>query len=407
MRELTEDKVKTALAAYGLPVPEGMRATTPAEAQAATATIGGPVVVKALVATGRRGHAGAVRFADTPEQTAAHAAALIGTTVNGRLCRAVWVEQRVSIARELYLSFVLDEEPARVLLSLEGGVDIEAVHRDRPERIVKAPVPTLRGLPVWDAVALCEKAGLDNAHLAAVAGLTARLWQFFVAHDGVMLELNPIAIDPEGRPHLVGAMMATEDPMFTQADEEDDPPVEAGPEATARRGRERRMIAANRDLPGGMIRYTELDGDIGMFVGGGGAGLHQHDLILAAGGRPANHTDASTVNPDKVRALIDVILDNPRVNSLFVSWHYQQMAQIDKRVIPALEAIQAHGLDPREFPVVIRMFGPGEDKARAAAARVPGVHYMPHGAPMTDGIDLIVRLTEQARARRAARGEAV
>ena len=138
-----------------------------------------------------------------------------------------------------------------------------------------------------------------------------------------------------------------------------------------------------------------------MFVGGGGAGLHQHDLILAAGGRPANHTDASTQNPKKVRALIDVILDNPNVRSLFISWHYQQMAQIDKRVIPAIEALEARGIDPRAFPVVIRMFGQGEEAARAVAARLPGVHYLPHGAPMSSGIDLIVKLTAEAQKRAA------
>jgi succinyl-CoA synthetase beta subunit/citryl-CoA synthetase large subunit len=138
-----------------------------------------------------------------------------------------------------------------------------------------------------------------------------------------------------------------------------------------------------------------------MFVGGGGAGLLQHDLILAAGGRPANHTDASTVNPDKVRVLIDTILDNPRVRSLFVSWHYQQMAQIDKRVMPVIDALRARKIDPKRFPVVIRMFGRGEDTARQAAAQLPGIHYLPHGAPLSEGVRLIVELTREAQ-RRAA-----
>ena len=146
-----------------------------------------------------------------------------------------------------------------------------------------------------------------------------------------------------------------------------------------------------------MIRYTELDGDIGLFVGGGGAGLTQHDLILAAGGHPANHTDASTVNPDKVRVLIDTILDNPRVKSLFVSWHYQQMARIDRRVIPVIDALKARKVDLEKFPVVSACSGRARRRPRKAAAELPGIHYMPHGAPLSDGVRLIVELTEKAK----------
>jgi len=398
VHHLTEDRVKALLRDHGLPVPAGERATSPDAAAEAARRIGGAVVVKALVPTGRRGLAGAVRFAETPDEAARHAGEILGTEVNGFPCRAVYVEPKVDIRQELYLSFLLENYPARVIASARGGVDIESVHRDTPEAVVSAPIDPLRGLPVWDAVALWERAGLDTALLPGVATLTARLQEFFAASDGIMLELNPIAFDADGRPHLVGAMLATEDAMFAGDEDDDD-----APPPDPRAERERRVMHASRTLPGGMVRYTELDGDIGMFVGGGGAGLHQHDLILAAGGRPANHTDASTINPDKVRVLIDTILDNPNVRSLFISWHYQQMAQIDKRVIPAIEAIRERGIDPREFPVVIRMFGPGEEAARAAAATIPGIHYLPHGACMTDGIDLIVRLTAEAPARNGGR----
>lgn len=389
MDHLTEDKVKAALRDAGFRVPEGAAASSAAEARDIAVRIGGPLVVKALVPTGRRGKAGAIAFADTPDQAAALADKIIGSDVNGFTCRAVYIEAKAEIEKEIYLSFILENYPTQVLLSTQGGVDIEDVHRNNPGAIVATAVEPLRGLPMWDCLALWEQVGLDNASLASVAEMTAKLYQFFFDADGLMLELNPIALDKEGKPIIVGAMLATEDPMFENpgADEEGSGLTEG----------ERRVVEANRRIPGGMIRYKELAGDIGMFVGGGGAGLYQHDMILAQGGLPANHTDASTVNPDKVRALIDVILDNPRVKSLFVSWHYQQMARIDYRVIPVIEALRDRGIDPRTFPVVIRMFGPGENEARAAAAQLDGIHYMPHGAPMTDGIRLIVDLTERAK----------
>jgi len=133
-----------------------------------------------------------------------------------------------------------------------------------------------------------------------------------------------------------------------------------------------------------------------MFIGGGGASLVQHDLVLKAGGRPPNHMDASTTNPDKVRSLVEVILDKPGVRGLLVGWHYQQMAQIDRRVGPIIQILKERKVDPGRFPIVIRMFGPGEDEARRMAAELPGVHYMQHGAPMEEAVRLIVELTRRS-----------
>ncbi|HVZ53776.1 MAG TPA: ATP-grasp domain-containing protein [Pseudolabrys sp.] len=384
---VTEDKIKAQLRGRALPVPRGGAATTP-QAAAEIARELGAVVIKALVPIGRRGKAGAVRFAETPAEAEAAARDIIGTTINGFACGAVYVEEKVAIKDELYLSFILEDYPPQVLVSKQGGVEIETAHASNRDIVHALEVNPIKGLPVWSAIDLWERAGVSGKTLAELGKLTADLYSQFVEADATLLELNPIALGADDRLTLVGAMMATEDTMF-----------EGGDDAAAGslNERERRVIEANRNLPGGMIRYTELDGDIGLFVGGGGAGLTQHDLILAAGGHPANHTDASTVNPDKVRVLIDAILDNPRVKSLFVSWHYQQMARIDRRVIPVIDALKARKVDLEKFPVVIRMFGPGEEEARKAAAELPGIHYMPHGAPLSDGVRLIVELTEKAK----------
>ena len=396
MPNVTEDKVKSLLRERGIPVPAGGAAATPAEARAVAARIGKPVVVKALVATGRRGKSGAVRFADDPEEAGRAAEAILGTVVNGHLCSEVYLEEKVAIERELYLAFYLEDFPPRILISAEGGVDIESVHRDRPEAVIAVEIDPLRGVPAWDAVELWEQAGIDGRVLAGLGRLTADLYRQFRDADATMLELNPVAITADG-PVVVGAMMTVEDPLLEESGGSD---VASG--GRPLNERELRVIEANARIPGGMVRYTELDGDIGLWVGGGGAGLVQHDMILAAGGRPANHTDASTVNPDKVRVLVDAILDNPNVRSLFVSWHYQQMARIEKRVVPVVEALKARNIDPRRFPVVIRMFGPGEELAREAAAELDGIHYLPHGAPLSDGVRLIVDLTNEFAAEERA-----
>lgn len=393
---LTEDKTKAFLRAGGVVVPEGAAASTPECATEIAANWSDGAVVKALIPTGRRGKAGAIRVVRSPPEVGDAARQILGSVVNGHAVRSVYVERRIEIARECYLAFFLEDFPPKVLVSARGGIDIEEVRLRNPAEIVQVDVDPLRGLPTWDAVALWESAALEPNLLPALSRITSQLHGQFVKAGATMLEINPLCIDRDGRSVAVGAMMATEDPLFKGADDEAEDAPSFGGLRSLTAG-ERRVIEANRRLPGGMVRYHELDGDIGMFVGGGGAGLFQHDLILTLGGQPANHTDASTVNPEKVRVLIDTILDNPRVKSLFVSWHYQQMAQIDRRVVPVIEALRDRGIDSRQFPVVIRMFGRGEDEARRAASQLPGIHYLPHGAPLEEGVRLIVELTNAAK----------
>ena len=288
----------------------------------------------------------------------------------------------------------LENFPPQMILSAEGGVEIEEVHLQLPDAVIAMDIDPLRGVRPWDAIAQWEKASVDTSLLPELGHITTQLYDAFVAGNATMLEINPLGIDRDGKAVVVGAMMASDDPLFAAGGEDDGLILVDGNRPLT--VRERRVIEANRKLPGGMMRYTELDGNIGMFIGGGGASLVQHDLVLAAGGRPANHMDASTTNPEKVTVLIEAILDNPRVKSLLVSWHYQQMAQIDRRVVPIIQVLKDRKIDARKFPVVIRMFGPGEAEARRAASALDGVHYLPHGAPLEDGVRLIVDLTNRA-----------
>ncbi len=394
---LTEDKVKSWLAGRGIAVPRGGVADSPQAAAELGRNWNDHAVVKALIPTGRRGKAGAVRMCQSSAEIQKAAVDILGSVVNGYEVKHVYVEQKINCAAELYLSFFLQHFPPQMLVSAAGGVDIETVHSERPETVLTTPIDPLKGLRPWDAIGQWEKAPIASKLLPALGKITTQLYEAFVVGNASMLELNPLVVDGDGHCVVVGAMMEADDPPFEAIGE--DPVTIEGRSLTTL---ERRIIAANKAISGGMMRYTELDGDIGMFIGGGGASLVQHDLVLKAGGRPANHMDASTTNPDKVRVLIETILDNPRVKSLLVSWHYQQMAQIDRRVGPIIQVLKDRKIDPRKFPVVIRMFGPGEEEARRMAAELPGVHYMQHGAPMEDGVRLIVELMRHCEQRSLA-----
>ena len=149
-------------------------------------------------------------------------------------------------------------------------------------------------------------------------------------------------------------------------------------------------------MPGAIFRYTELDGNIGMVVGGGGASLLQHDLMLALGGAPANHLDATPGAgwQDKMGAVLDAILANPRVTGLLVSYNFLHLVRVDERMQLIVNLLRARGVDPLILPIVVRLFGPREDDARRIAATLPGLHYMPPDSPIDEAVRRIVELTQ-------------
>lgn len=401
--KLTEDLTKNWLRERGLSVPPGRVADSAQEAQVAAAELGGRVAVKALVAAGRRGKAGGVILADDPAAAAAAATSILGTTVTGLPVGRVYVEQAVAIDEELYLSFAFGSFVPKVVVSRSGGVDIEHVAADDPARVVSRDIDPLRGLSTWDAVNLWDRAGIPSAAIPRLAALTVKLYQAFCDADALMLEVNPLAVVGDDL-LIVGSMLEVDDcALFRHSGWRSLSLTEIGPGGRPLNERERAVVDADRKFPGGALRYTEVDGDIALLVCGGGAGLLQHDLVLAAGGRPANHSDMGTTpTPDKPTAMLTAMLSNPSVRGLLIGFNYLQLARCDV-ILQALEiAVGRCGIDTRKFPIVIRLFGPMEDEARRIAARIPGVRYLPRGASLSDGVNAIVqavgqRVTEGAR----------
>lgn len=364
---------------------------------------GGAAVIKALVPAGRRGKAGAVRLVDGPAEAQSATVDLIGRTVADHVVDTVYVEERVAIDHELYVSFAFSSITPKVIVSKAGGVDIEQTYKVAPQTVAEASIDPRRGLTSWDAIDLWRRAGLAGSALPVVAQVTAKLYAAFRDADALMLEVNPLALDKSGKPHVVGAMMEIDDnALFRHAGWRE----EARASGRADRPlseRERRVIEADRTFPGGAVRYTELDGDIGLFVAGGGAGLLQHDMVVDLGGRPANHTDVSpTPTLDKPKAVFDAILTNPRTRGLLIGYNYLQMAPCDRVIEALLEIVREREIDTTRFPIVIRLFGPEEERARALAAELPGVQYLPSGSPLVDGVRSILKAVEEASAREAA-----
>ncbi len=401
MLPLTEDLTKSWLRAQGLPVPRGAVADSAEQARQIAADMPAGTVVKALIPTGRRGKAGAVLLTRDGEECAAVASRLLGTDVNGHVVQQVYVEDKVAIREEYYLSLSLRGPQPELLLTRRGGVDIEDVTRAHPVELVRAYVHPVRGLSHEDAHKLLERARFPAPMRPRLAALVAALYAAFRVADALLLEINPLALNDAGELTLVGAMMGVDESALFRHPEW---AAFARATALASNPRERSVAIANREIAGGECQYVELAGDIGLLVGGGGAGLYQHDLMLELGGKPANHCVTPPTGSDnrKLKAVLAAILENPRLKGLLVGFNFSQMARTDIRVRTLVEVLQERRIDTARLPIVIRLFGAGEQDARAMVAGLPTIHYMPRGATLKEAVRLIVSLVARAPASAAA-----
>lgn len=395
MLKILEDVAKSWLSENRFPVPRGCVASTPEEAARAVAQFRAGAFVKALVPANRRAKAGAVLFAHGSDEGFRIASNTLGRTLDGVEVKKVYVEERVEVHNELFLAFEISAERPQVIVSRHGGVDIESIAKNEPTAIVRAEIDPLRGIRPWEALELWKVAGISG-HLARQLGtLTSELFSLFQRDDLLVLEINPLVVDAQSNLSIVGALVAVDDSAV-----ERHPRWESlrrstlGSFGITLNKRERRVAETNLAVSGGECRYVECDGDIGLLVGGGGAGLYQHDRIIAAGGRPANHcvTPPTGKDPSKLHAVINAILDNPRVRGLLVGFNFAQMARVDVRAQAVVDAIRERKIDATQFPVVLRLFGPGEQDAREAAASVPGLHYLDRGESLDDGVERIVEM---------------
>ncbi len=396
MLRLEEHTAKAWLRQRGLPAPLGVPATTPEEAAHLASSMPSGAVVKAMVPTGRRGLAGAIIASTTAAEAEAAARQLLGQTVHGYPVRRVYVEERVDIATELYLAFTLLGPTPEIWLSTQGGIDLEATARQDPDAVRRYPIHPVAGLASWDAIDLWAKTDVPSTVLRALGTLCSDLFRAFQAADALLLELNPLAITTDGRLSLVGAMMGIDNDALYRHPEWDLDATDEDPELSER---ERRIRQINREIPEGECQYVELDGDIGLLVGGGRAGLYQHDLMLEMGGEPANHSVTPPTGRDnrKLAAVLQAIFDNPRLRGLLVGFNFAQMARADIRVRTLVEVLDEKQIDTRRLPIVIRLFGAGEAEARALIEGRPGIHYLPRGTSLRDGVQRIVTLTQEAR----------
>ncbi len=380
---LHEYQGKELFARYGLPVLPGQVAGTPEEARDVAASIGGMVVIKAQVQAGGRGKAGGVKLAHTPDEAYDRARDILALTIKGIHVRKVLVAKAADIAREYYCAIVMDREKKAplVMLSAEGGVDIEEVARTAPEKIVRFHIPQ-EGLRPYMARNLMRPLFPDFKQAAQAADILLKLYRVYSDGDCTLAEINPLAVTPEGRVVALDAKVILDDNAeFRHMDWESwRDPAEETPGA---------RLAREKGLS-----YVKLDGDIGCIVNGAGLAMATMDLIKHYGGEPANFLDiGGSSNPEKVTAALKIITGDSRANGaseraganggvraiLFnIFGGITRCDDVANGIVASLQA------SPLPVPLVIRLTGTNEEKARQI--------LKDHGLGATTSMDEAVRM---------------
>jgi succinyl-CoA synthetase beta subunit len=356
--KIHEYQAKQLMAKYGIPVPPGEVASTADEAAEAARRIGGRVVIKAQVHVGGRGKAGGIRLAETPEEARTVASEILGRPLKGLRVDRVLVESALDIDKELYLGIVLDRAARRhaVMVSAVGGVDIEEVARETPEKIAKTWIDPTLGLTNYQVRNLLIDAGFERALWADVSKVLFALYECYTSSDAVLAEINPLVVTKQGSMVAADAKVNIDDnALFRQ------PELAALREAAEENPLE--IEAFKRGL-----QYVHLGGNIGIIGNGAGLVMATIDEVKREGGSPANFLDiGGGAKADLVANALELVLMDPQVKGVLFNV-FGGITRCDEVANGILEAVRRVKVD---VPIVVRLTGTNEAEGRAILANTP------------------------------------
>ncbi len=361
--DLLEYQGKQLFARHGLEVSDGRAVTTVEDAVAAANEIGYPVVVKAQVLIGGRGKAGGVKLADDEAQAREHATNILGLDIKGHIVRTLWIEHASDIATEYYASVLLDRSAKQpmVIFSVEGGVEIEQVAEESPEKLVRYHVDALKGLSREEAIEIATKGGADADVIEGVADALVALYEVWLKEDATLAEINPLIVTPERKVKALDAKVSLDGNALYRhpenqglSDSENEDPIE-------RKAKEQG------------VQYVALDGDIGILGNGAGLVMSTLDVVAQAGGAPANFLDAGGgSDAGKVKQAVELILANDKVKAVL----FNIFGGITRCDEVAKGLIAAFGDIKPSVPFVVRLDGTNDVQGRQLLqeAALPNVH---------------------------------
>jgi succinyl-CoA synthetase beta subunit len=353
--KLHEYQSKQIFSRYGIPIPKGRIATTAQEAAQIAEELASRVVIKAQVLVGGRGKAGGIRLAKTPKETAEMATQILAMDIKGLPVRKVLVDEAAQIDNEIYLGITNDRAARRpvMMASAAGGVDIEEVARENPEKIIKIHIDPLLGLRDYQSWDIAAGIDLPREHWRAFGQIARGLWDAYIACDATLAEINPLVITADN--HLLavdGKMVIDDNALFRHPDlgEMRDLDVDAASEIEARKYG---------------LSYIKLDGNIGCMVNGAGLAMTTMDIIKLFGGEPANFLDiGGGAGEDKVAAALRIILSDPNVKAVLLNVFggITRGDEVARGILAALQEVKT------VVPMVIRLVGTNADEGRQILA---------------------------------------
>ena len=353
--DLFEYQGKQYFAKYNIPVSAGGVATTVDEAVAVALTAKYPVVVKAQVQVGGRGKAGGIKLANDEAEVRLHAKNILGMDIKGHVVKRVWVEHASDIAEEYYASFTLDRAAKQhlLMLSAQGGVEIEDVAAKDPTAIVKLHINPIDGLSLATANRACVDAKIPAKALDGVADMLVKLYNCFTQGDCDLAEINPLILKPTGEVHALDAKVSLDvNASFRHPEWAE---YAATEELDARE-----QLAREKNL-----QYIGLDGTVGIIANGAGLAMSTLDVVNQVGGSAANFLDiGGGANAELMTAALEVINSDPKVKSILINIFggITRGEEVAKGIVEAVKRVALRA------PIVIRLDGTNADEGRKILA---------------------------------------
>ncbi len=348
-----EYQAKSFFGQYGLPVDKSILAHTVDEAVEAYRQLGlQRVVVKAQVHIGGRGKAGGVKLAKSEDEVRQYASDILGMNIKGLTVDRVLIGEAIDIASEYYVSILIERKTKSpiLMLSREGGMDIEKVAHDTPEKIIKIAIDPIVGLPVYKAREAAFALFDDMAQVKQAIPLFQNLYKLFIEKDAKLAEINPLVVDTDGNLKAIDAKMTFDDNALFRH-----PDVAALNEPTEEEKKE--LYAKEKGFS-----YVNLGGNIGCMVNGAGLAMATMDMIKLYGGEPANFLDiGGSSNPQKIIEAMKLLLGDKHVKVVLVNI-FGGITRCDDVAKGLIEAFKELDTD---IPIVIRLTGTNEAEGRA------------------------------------------
>ncbi len=349
--KIHEYQAKEIFARHGIPVPPGEVVTTAEDAKAVAERIGRPVMVKSQVHVGGRGKAGGIKYSENADAAYRNAADIIGMDIKGLTVKKVLITEAVDITSESYVGIIIDRSAKKpvFMVSPAGGIDIEQVARETPQKIFKRHVDPLLGMSMYEARDLAYKLYADPKLANQAAKIILQLYDVFMANDASLAEINPLITTPSGQVLAIDAKINIDDNGLYRH-----PKIADLRDLDAEERSENDARAAN-------LSFVKLDGNIGCIVNGAGLAMATMDLVKYYGSEPANFLDiGGSSNPEKVISAMQIILRDPNVKAILfnIFGGITRCDDVANGIVAAVNSMRP------SVPIVIRLTGTNEEKAR-------------------------------------------